>query len=334
MSQIEMIDAVKEFKIKTRRKGAFHSVKDFFNPLYKNKRAVDGISLKVEKGDLVGYIGPNGAGKSTTLKMLTGILVPTSGQVRVDGRIPYRERRYNAMIMGAVFGQRSQLLWDLPVSDTLELYQKMYRIDPPRYRHNRDYFVELLDMSGFMEQPARQLSLGQKMRANLALAMLHDPDILYLDEPTIGLDVIAKDRIRGFIRQVNREKQTTVMLTTHDMTDIESVCKRLVLIDGGKKLYDGSLDAFKARYATTYVLKILFASEDIKIEDPRFREISRKGRDVEFSICRDDLKAGEALSLLAKSQELVDVAVRETPIEEIVRKLYLGASSADGFSDI
>lgn len=234
MAFIEMIDITKEYKMKCRSEGRFHVLRDFFSPQYTSKRAVDGISLSIEKGELVGYIGPNGAGKSTTLKMLTGILVPTSGTIRIDGYEPYRNRKANALRMGAVFGQRSQLLWDLPVKDTLELHQKMYKIDSSTYTRNKAMYIDLLDMGGFLHQPARQLSLGQKMRANLALALLHDPDILYLDEPTIGLDVIAKDQIRKFIRQINAEKNVTVMLTTHDMSDIEQICERLVLIDQGK----------------------------------------------------------------------------------------------------
>ncbi len=237
MALIEMCDVVKEYRIK-QRCGA---VKDLLRPQYAVKRAVDGISLSVERGELVGYIGPNGAGKSTTLKMLTGILVPTRGEVRIDGQEPYKNRRKNAMKMGAVFGQRSQLLWDLPVEDTLELHKKMYRIPEEVYRRNREKYIELLDMGGFLQQAARQLSLGQKMRANLAIALLHDPDILYLDEHTIGLDVVAKDQIRRFVRQINEEKQVTVMLTTHDMADIEAICDRLVLIDKGKKLFDDTL---------------------------------------------------------------------------------------------
>ncbi len=322
MALIELQDVVREFRIKQRQKGALRGLKEFLHPVYDTKRAVDGISLSVERGELVGYIGPNGAGKSTTLKMLTGILVPTAGQVVVDGHNPHRNRRANALRMGAVFGQRSQLLWDLPVSDTLELYQRMYRIEPERYRLNRNRFTELLDMGGFLEQPARQLSLGQKMRANLALALLHDPDIVYLDEPTIGLDVLAKDRIRGFIRQINAERRTTVMLTTHDMTDIESLCSRLVLIDGGKKLYDGPLDAFRQRYAATYVLQADFAQAGARMQDSRFVEQRREGSQVEYLIRTDALKPGEALTLLAREHDLKDVCIRETTIEEIVRGLY------------
>ena len=206
--------------------------------------------------------------------------------------------------------------------DALELNQRMYRIEPLRYRENLEFFTELLDMKGFLKQAARQLSLGQKMRANLALALMHDPDVLYLDEPTIGLDVLAKDRIRCFIREINRRKNTTVMLTTHDMTDIEAVCGRLVVIDSGKKLYDGTLDAFKHRYAERYVLRVVFRDAGVRLDDSRFQPLSRNGAEAEFALRHDDLMPGEALTLLARQYDLTDVGVREIPIEEIVRNLY------------
>lgn len=212
-------------------------------------RALDDISFHVDEGEMVGYIGPNGAGKSTTIKMLCGILMPDGGSVRVHGLDPWKQRRENARQIGVVFGQRSQLYWDLPVSDTLELYQKLYDIPMDVYRRNRERFIDLLEMGEFISQPVRQLSLGQKMKANLALALLHGPRVIYLDEPTIGLDVMTKRRLRAFIGEINRETGTTVLLTTHDMKDIEEICKRLILIDKGALLYDGSLSEFRHRYA-------------------------------------------------------------------------------------
>ncbi len=322
MPLIQVEDAVKEFRIKKRGTQRFHTLREFFRPEYEIKRAVDGMSFEIERGELVGYIGPNGAGKSTTLKMLTGILVPTRGKVLVEGYEPCKNRRKNALRMGAVFGQRSQLLWDLPVSDTLELYQKMYRIDEERYRRNASRYIEMLEIGGFIKQPARQLSLGQKMRANLALALLHDPDILYLDEPTIGLDVVAKDQVRKFIREVNRERQTTVILTTHDMMDIEQICDRLILIDGGKKLFDGTLDAFVAQNSNGYVVRAVFVREGIRISDPRLEEISRNGVEICFRVGAQGLPPGEAITWLAREYPLIDVGIRQTPIEDIVKAVY------------
>lgn len=213
-----------------------------------------GITFSIDKGELVGYVGPNGAGKSTTIKILCGILTPTSGLILVDGRVPYENRKENALRIGVVFGQRSQLFWDLPMGETFELYKRMYRMEERRYKENLAFFIELLDMEEFLNRPVRQLSLGQKMRANLAISLLHDPEIVYLDEPTIGLDVLAKSKIRQFIREVNRQRKTTVILTTHDMDDIEQICDRLIMIDKGQLQFDGRLDDFIRTYSGGYML--------------------------------------------------------------------------------
>ncbi|MBD5486866.1 MAG: ATP-binding cassette domain-containing protein [Lachnospiraceae bacterium] len=249
MSLIEFDNVSREFKIANIEKGAAGTIKSLFHREYIIKKAVDDISFHIESGEVVGYIGANGAGKSTTIKLLSGILYPTKGQVRVDGISPYKKRKQNASQIGVVFGQRSQLFWDLPFGDTLNLYKKMYNIPDDIYNKNYRYFVELLDMQEFINQPARQLSLGQKMKANIMVSMLHDPKILYLDEPTIGLDVVTKRKLRECIKEINQDKKTTIILTTHDMNDIEAVCSRLILIDKGKKLFDGSMDMFRETYA-------------------------------------------------------------------------------------
>lgn len=249
MSLIEFENVSREFKIASIEKGVAGTIKSLFNREYIIKKAVDDISFHIESGEVVGYIGANGAGKSTTIKLLSGILYPTEGQVRVDGISPYVKRRQNASQIGVVFGQRSQLFWDLPFVDTLNLYKKMYNIPDDIYEKNYHYYVELLDMQEFIRQPARQLSLGQKMKANIMVSMLHDPKILYLDEPTIGLDVVTKRKLRACIKEINQSKKTTIILTTHDMNDIEAVCNRLILIDKGKKLFDGSMDMFRKTYA-------------------------------------------------------------------------------------
>ena len=204
-------------------------------------RAVDGISFRVPRGEMVGYIGPNGAGKSTTIKMLTGILTPSGGRLRVAGIDPSRERTRLAHRIGVVFGQRTTLWWDLPLRDSYRLMHRMYRIPDSRYRENLDRCVELLDLGALLEVPVRQLSLGQRMRGDIAAALLHDPEVLYLDEPTIGLDVVSKAKVRGFLRDLNAERSTTVLLTTHDLTDIEQLCKRVMVIDHGRLVYDGAL---------------------------------------------------------------------------------------------
>lgn len=205
-------------------------------------RAVDSLTFSVPRGEMVGYIGPNGAGKSTTIKMLTGILTPSAGRLRVAGIEPSRERTRLARRIGVVFGQRTTLWWDLPLIDSYRLMHRMYRIPDARYRENLDRCVELLELGGLLDTPVRQLSLGQRMRGDIAAALLHDPEVLYLDEPTIGLDVVSKVKVRGFLRELNEERGTTVLLTTHDLTDIEQLCKRVMVIDHGRLMYDGQLD--------------------------------------------------------------------------------------------
>ena len=259
MASIEVENLSKEFRIHKRKPGRLASARSLFWREFEVKKAVDGVSFSVERGELVGYIGPNGAGKSTTIKMLSGILVPTSGSVIVDGRIPHKQRRENALRMGVVFGQRSQLYWDLPIIETFDLYRKMYRVEKKRFDENVAFYTELLGLAEFLRQPTRQLSLGQKMRANLAIALLHDPEIVYLDEPTIGLDVLlGKGRIRRFVREINRERGTTVILTTHDMNDIEQICDRLIMIDRGKMLYDGSVAGFKSQFGAGHEMMVEF----------------------------------------------------------------------------
>ena len=224
--------------------------------------------------------------------------------------------------MGAVFGQRSQLLWDLPVQDALDLFRGMYRIEEKTYKKNVEMFCDLLGLDQFLMQPARQLSLGQKMRANLALALIHDPDVVYLDEPTIGLDVLAKDNIRAFLREINKEKNTTVLLTTHDMTDIESVGDRLVLINSGSVLYDGGLNAFKEQYSKGYSIRVTFADPKEAIQDTRFELIEKKDAESIYHVSQSDFQPGEALAFLASHCKMQDISIIETPIEEIVKAIY------------
>lgn len=265
-AQIELLDVVKDYKIRKREEGR-SKLMEFMRPKYQEKRAVDGISFTVQPGEIVGYIGPNGAGKSTTIKMLTGILTPTSGQVRVFGNDPCKNRIQNALKMGVVFGQRSQLLWDLPVRDTFELFKTMYRMEQSVFLRQRDKIIDMLDMEDFLSQAVRQLSLGQRMRANLAMCFLYKPDVVYLDEPTIGLDVLVKDKIRSFLKQVNKDEGTTILLTTHDTMDIEEVAERLILIDHGKLMFDGDQDEFFSRY------KGLVKEKDIKVRELGLEDI-------------------------------------------------------------
>ena len=252
MAQIIAENLVKKYQVPDRDPGLRGAVKALFHPKYREITAIDHINFLIEKGEIVGYIGPNGAGKSTTLKMLSGILYPTAGSVTVNGLVPYRDRKRNARQIGVVFGNRSQLYWDLPVIDSYQLNRRLYDIPDAIYRENLAYFTEIFDLGDLLNQPVRLLSLGQKMRATIAGAMLHSPEILFLDEPTIGLDVTSKLKIRDFIRQINQKSGTTVILTSHDMGDIESLCERIILIDEGKKKYDGPVLEFENTFGGNY----------------------------------------------------------------------------------
>ena len=266
MAQIELSSVIKDYKIRKRDENR-SKLMEFFRPRYQMKRAVDDISFSIEPGELVGYIGPNGAGKSTTIKMLTGILTPTAGKVRVFGFDPCKNRTKNALKMGAVFGQRSQLLWDLPVRDTFELFKTMYRMEHKEYILQRDKLIDMLDMEDFLSQAVRQLSLGQRMRANLAMCFLYKPEVVYLDEPTIGLDVLVKDRIRKFLKQINKEEGTTILLTTHDTLDIEEIAERLILIDKGHLFFDGDQASFHEKY------KGLIKESEVKVREFNLEDI-------------------------------------------------------------
>jgi viologen exporter family transport system ATP-binding protein len=286
--------------------------------------AVRGISFSVEAGSIVGYLGPNGAGKSTTIKMLTGILVPSSGRVRVAGLEPSRQRIELARRIGVMFGQRVQLWWDLPLLDSFELLRYVYRVPAARYRENLARFRALLDLDEFMHVPVRQLSLGQRVRGELTAAMLHDPEILFLDEPTIGLDVVAKARVREFLTTVNRERGLTVLLTTHDLADIERLAQRLLIIDRGQLIFDGSVEALLARYGDerTLVVDLEEAGPPLEVAGARVVRVDGPRQWLRFR--RDEATAARLAAEVAAKAPLVDLAVEEPDIEEIVRRIYEG----------
>ncbi|MBA0049598.1 ATP-binding cassette domain-containing protein [Streptomyces sp. AJS327] len=285
-------------------------------------RAVDGISFRVPRGEMVGYIGPNGAGKSTTIKMLTGILTPSGGRLRVAGIDPARQRTALARRIGVVFGQRTTLWWDLPLRDSYGLVRRIYRIPPSRFRANLDRCVELLELAPLLDTPVRQLSLGQRMRGDIAAALLHDPEVLYLDEPTIGLDVVSKTRVRAFLRDLNSEAGTTVLLTTHDLTDIEQLCRRVMVIDHGRLMYDGPLTGLHEAGEGERTLIV-----DLDRELPPIRGISG-ARTVRTEGARQWLafpaseSAAPLVARVAADYPLVDLSVREPDIEDIVARMY------------
>ena len=286
-------------------------------------RAVDSISFAIAPGEMVGYVGPNGAGKSTTIKMLTGILVPTAGQVRVAGLDPTRQRRVLAARIGAVFGQRTQLWWDLPLIDSLELLRHIYRVPAARFAENLVAFRDILGLDEFLQTPVRQLSLGQRMRGDLAAALLHDPDILYLDEPTIGLDVVAKGRIREFLLEINRTRGVTVLLTTHDMADIAHLCARMMIIDHGHLLYDGSVEAIRDRYGTERTLVVdLETDESGPLAGLPAEEVRADGLRRWLRFRRADVTAAELIAMVSARYGIRDLTIEEPEIEDIVRRIY------------
>ncbi len=284
--------------------------------------AVAGIDLQIERGAMVGYIGPNGAGKSTTVKMLTGILVPTAGHVRVDGLEPSRARTELAKRIGVVFGQRSQLWWDLPLRDSFDLLRHVYRVPAERHTANLGRFAEGLDLGPLLDVPVRQLSLGQRMRGELTAALLHDPTLLLLDEPTIGLDVISKEAVREFLVAINREQGTTVLLTTHDLSDVERLCERLLIIDHGRLIEDGTVAGITARYGTerTLVVDLVEPGPPLTVDGAQVTRVEGPRQWLRFR--RDDVTASVLLSRVTAVAEVRDLTVEEPDIESIVREIY------------
>ncbi|MFI6081509.1 ATP-binding cassette domain-containing protein [Streptomyces sp. NPDC051217] len=283
-------------------------------------RAVDGISFRVARGEMVGYIGPNGAGKSTTIKMLTGILTPSAGRLRVAGIDPSRERTRLARRIGVVFGQRTTLWWDLPLIDSYRLVHRMYRIPDKRYRENLERCVELLELGELLDVPVRQLSLGQRMRGDIAAALLHDPEVLYLDEPTIGLDVISKARVREFLRDLNAESRTTVLLTTHDLTDIEQLCARVMVIDHGRLVYDGALAGLHEVGESERTLVVDLERELPPVELPGARVVKVEGP-RQWLAFPAAASAAPLVARIAAEYPLMDLSVREPDIESVIAKM-------------
>ncbi|MFF3695171.1 ATP-binding cassette domain-containing protein [Streptomyces sp. NPDC002221] len=286
-------------------------------------RAVDGISFRVPRGEMVGYIGPNGAGKSTTIKMLTGILTPSAGRLRVAGLDPSRERTRMAQRIGVVFGQRTTLWWDLPLYDSYRLAHRMYRIPDARFRENLDRCVELLNLASLLDVPVRQLSLGQRMRGDIAAALLHDPDVLYLDEPTIGLDVISKAKVRQFLRDLNAERATTILLTTHDLTDIEQLCRRVMVIDHGRLMYDGALTGLHEAGESERTLVVDLERElpPVRAEGARVVKVEGPRQWLAFPA---SASAAPLVAHIASEYPLVDLSVREPDIEAVIARMYEG----------
>lgn len=325
---IKVENLSKEFKISKKYPGFKGALRSFFSTEYTIKKAVDDISFEINDGEIVGYIGVNGAGKSTTIKMMTGILTPSSGRIIVDGVVPYENREKNAKNIGVVFGQKTQLWWDLPVSETFPLLKDIYGVSDEEYEERMNYFKEILGLDEFFLSPVRTLSLGQRMRADLAAALIHNPKIIYLDEPTIGLDVVVKESVRKAIKDINEKYGTTIILTTHDLNDIEELCNRIIIIDSGKKIYDGELEGVKEQfgYLTTIEIQLKDKSNIEKINFARFKDddfkLNMKESKVSITFNKNNISSADIIGEVMKKSKVIDFNIKETSIEDIVKKMY------------
>jgi len=322
MPIIQVTSVTKQFQQRKKAEGLRETLAMLIKPQYTIKTAVDAVSFEIEQGETIGYIGPNGAGKSTTIKMLAGILVPTSGSIQVLGLDPFRQRKEHARHIGVVFGQRTSLWWDVPAIDSLRVLRDIYKVPEAQYRRNLERYTELLDLGEFLNVPVRQLSLGQRVRADIAAALMHDPAILFLDEPTIGVDVISKERLRDFIKEINRDRKVTVLLTTHDMNEIEKLCPRVLVIDRGSILYDGSLEKIRARYSAGRVLAVEY-EEEIPDFTPEGAELQRsEGRKKWFAFDHSKTPASALIAAVSARCPVTDLTVTDVEIEAVIRAMY------------
>lgn len=316
-------DLRKIYRLAKPAEGKFATLKALVRPEYEERRAVDGISFTIHDGEIVGYIGQNGAGKSTTIKMLSGILVPTSGEITVNGLVPYKDRQEHLRNIGVVFGQKTSLWWDVPVIDSLNILKEMYRVDDERFHKNLEMFTDLLGLGPFLNQPVRQLSLGQRVRADLAAALMHDPKTLFLDEPTIGVDVVAKERLREFIIQVNRERGVTVLLTTHDVVDMEKLVGRVIVINAGHLIFDGDIYGLRERYGTMRRMELQFAGDLPKVDLPGVEAEPLSTGRLALTFDQRTHTVDEVLAYLRRlGTPIQDILIRDADIEQIVRDIY------------
>ncbi|MCD1258788.1 ATP-binding cassette domain-containing protein [Paenibacillus athensensis] len=333
MLAIDVQDLRKEFKVQQSRQGLKGAFQDLFQREYKHVAAVKDISFQIPKGEICGYIGENGAGKSTTIKMLTGILVPTSGDIKVNGYVPYKEREKFVSGIGVVFGQRSQLWWDIGVIESFQLLKKVYRVSETDYKKRMDELVERLQLGELLTRPVRKLSLGQRMRCELAAALIHNPSILFLDEPTIGLDIVVKTEIREFLKSLNQRYETTILLTTHDLQDIEALCSRVIMLDDGRIIYDGGLEELKLKWGKGKEVVLQF-EQAVTLQ--RLQELTN-GYDVAWQleneltakvfIPQNRANVSEVLSRVVGVLQIKDIKIVETNTDDIVREIYKSGSA-------
>ena len=321
MSFIEVKQNNKTFKVPVKEKGKFGALKTFFNRKYKEVKAINNISFSIKKGEIVGYIGPNGAGKSTTIKVLSGILVPDSGSVIIDKKVPWKERKEYVGQIGVVFGQRSQLWWDIPAIDTFNLLKDIYKIPEDKYQKKLNELIDLLNLKDIVNVPVRQLSLGQRMRCEIAASLIHSPKILFLDEPTIGLDAVSKKIVRDFIKKLNKKDNVTVILTTHDMADIEALAKRIILIGKGKVLYDGTLKKLKDNY--DYLRKITIKTNDkLTLEKDYIVEEHKTKDTIEYVIDIRKVEISDFIKLISSKISIIDIDIDSGNIDDLIVRLY------------
>ncbi|MCE5316796.1 MAG: ATP-binding cassette domain-containing protein [Parachlamydia sp.] len=326
MSIISVNHLFKQFRIAKRKEGLLGSIKNLFVRDHVTRTALDRISFQIQEGELVGYIGPNGAGKSTTVKILSGILVPDGGSVEVMGKTPWKHRQETVQQLGVVFGQRTQLWWDLPVIESFNLLRDIYRIPQKQYERTRDSLIASLELSKIVDVPARQLSLGQRMRCDIAASLLHSPKILFLDEPTIGLDAVSKFAVRDFIRKLNQEQKVTIFLTTHDMDDIESLCRRIIILNEGRIFLNGPLELLRSQIAPERRLILDLVDERTQPDDPDAQVIKRENQRVWLRYNPYTTATPQLISRLTAKYPIRDLYVENPPIEEIIANFYRNAN--------
>lgn len=321
----------KEFKVLNRREGLKGSIKDLFSRDYKTVTAVDKVSLTIKQGEIVGYLGPNGAGKSTTIKIMTGILRPTSGEITVNGRIPWKDRTANCENIGVVFGQRSQLWWSLPLIESFRLLKDIYLIPDEKYKETIDFYKTIVDIEPLLHKPVRQMSLGQRTLSDILASFLHSPDVVFLDEPTIGLDVAMKSNIRNLISAINAKRNTTVILTTHDMGDVDALCRRIVIIDKGRMLYDNDIEHLKKVFGSYRTLNLRISSSQISDEyiaslQKMFAEygvsVSREDNWISLVINEEKIKVMDVLNKVQAGGRIRDMKLEEISTEEVIKRIY------------
>ena len=322
MSQVIVENLVKIFQVSKRKPGLWNATKGLIHREYSTVKALEGISFKLEQGELVGYIGPNGAGKSTTVKVLSGILVPSSGRCEVLGNVPWKNRISHVKNIGVVFGQRSQLWWDLPVIDSFELLRDIYNVPEAQYKATKDELVERLNLQQILEVPVRQLSLGQRMRCEISASLLHTPPLLFLDEPTIGLDAVSKLALREFIKELNKKRGTTVILTTHDMDDIEALCSRVMVIGKGQILLDGTINELRNTVSKNRRLIIDLEGEIKEISIAKAKVIKVEGKRAYLDFNPDKITPSQLISDISSKYQIKDLLIENSPIDEIIAKFY------------